>query len=41
MVEKSTLPKVTVTGQLLKWKESVVYLGSHISEDGKSAPAVK
>ena len=40
-VDKSTLPKVTVTGQLLKWKESVVYLGSRVSEDGKSASAVK
>ena len=40
-VDKSTLPEVTVAGEILKWKSSVVYLGSCISEDGKTAPAIK
>ena len=40
-VDKSTLPEVSVAGEILKWKSSVVYLGSCISEDGKTAPAIK
>ena len=40
-VDKGALPQVTVAGELLKWKTSVVYLGSRISEDGKSIAAVK
>ena len=40
-VDKNTLPKISVSGELLKWKNSVVYLGSRISEDGKTAPAIK
>ena len=40
-VDKSTLPEVSVAGKILKWKSSVVYLGSCISEDGKTAPAIK
>ena len=30
-----------VSEGILKWKESVVYLGSSISEDGKTSPAIK
>ena len=40
-VDKSTLPEVSVAREILKWKSSVVYLGSCISEDGKTAPAIK
>lgn len=40
-VDKSILPKLTGTGQLLKWKESVVYLGRRISEDCNTALTVK
>ena len=40
-VDKSTLAEVSVAGEILKWKSSVVYLGSCISEDGKMVPAIK
>ena len=40
-VDKDALPQITVANELLKWKTSVVYLGSRISEDGKTIAAVK
>ena len=35
-VDKHTLDVVTVGDKVLSWKSSVVYLGSHIAEDGKN-----
>ena len=40
-VDKSTLPQVTVSDNVLPWKSSVVYLGSNFSEDGSTIGAVK
>ena len=40
-VNKSVLPQISVAGEVLKWKTTVVYLGSRLSEDGKTTAAVK
>ena len=40
-VDKSTLPQVTVSDNVLPWKSSVVYLGSNFSEDGSTIGTVK
>ena len=40
-VDKTTLPQISVSNQILKWKPTVVYLGSRISEHGKTLEAVK
>jgi len=40
-VDKSMLPQISVAGEVLKWKSTVVYLGSRLSEDGKTTAAVK
>ena len=40
-IDKNTLHRITVFGEELKWKPSVVYLGSRIAEDGKTLTAVK
>jgi hypothetical protein len=39
--DKSALPQISVAGEVLKWKSTVVYLGSCLSEDGKTTAAVK
>lgn len=40
-VNKNVLPQITVSDKVLQWKTTVVYLGSRISEDGKTISAVK
>ena len=40
-IDKSTLPQVTVGTHTLQWKQSVVYLGSRLAEDGSTLSAVK
>ena len=40
-VDKSSLPQIVVGGHTLKWKNSVVYLGSRIAEDGNTICAIK
>ena len=40
-VDKSSLPQIVVGGHSLKWKTSVVYLGSRIAEDGNTRCAIK
>ena len=40
-VDKTTLPVVTVGGKALSWKQSVVYLGSCVAEDGNTISAIK
>ena len=40
-VNKDELPRITVSDEVLQWKPTVVYLGSRISEDGKTISAVK
>ena len=40
-LDKDSLPQVTVGNLTLKWKSSVIYLGSKISEDGKTIETVK
>ena len=35
-IDKSTLPQVTVGTHTLQWKQSVVYLGSRLAEDGST-----
>ena len=40
-IDKTTLPVVTVGGKVLSWKESVVYLGSCVAEDGSTISAIK
>ena len=40
-VDKTALPQISVANQVLKWKSTVVYLGSRILEDGKTISAVK
>lgn len=40
-IDKGALPQVLVAGKVLPWRSSVVYLGSRISEDGKTIAAVK
>ena len=40
-IDKSLLPQIQVTGKILSWKSSVVYLGSRIAEDGNTMAAIK
>ena len=40
-VDKESLPVVIVGEKTLPWKSSVVYLGSRVSEDGKTLVAIK
>ena len=40
-IDKSVLPQIYVAGEALQWKSTVVYLGSRLSEDGKTTAAVK
>ena len=40
-VDKASLPQVVVGDHTLKWKSSVVYLGSRIAEDGNTLCAIK
>ena len=40
-INRNNLPKVSVGDQILPWKQSVVYLGSRIAEDGNTLVAVK
>jgi len=40
-VDKTSLPQISVSNEVLKWKSTVVYLGSRISEDGRTISAVK
>ena len=40
-IDKSRLPQVTVGTHTLKWKQSVVYLGSRFAEDGSTLSAIK
>ena len=40
-VDKNTLPVITFENKVLKWKSSVVYLGSLFAEDGNVLSAVK
>ena len=40
-IDKSTLPTVKLGDYTVRWKTSVVYLGSRFAEDGKTLDAVK
>ena len=40
-VDKTAISQITLAGEVLKWKSTVVYLGSRISEDGRTTVAVK
>ena len=40
-VDKNTLPVITFENKILKWKSSVIYLGSLFAEDGNVLSAVK
>ena len=40
-VNKTAISQITLAGEVLKWKSTVVYLGSGISEDGRTTAAVK
>ena len=40
-IDKTALPQIYVAGEPLKWKSTVVYLGSRLAEDGKTTAAVK
>ena len=40
-VDKAALPQIVVGGNTLKWKSSVVYLGSRVAEDGSTVYAIK
>ena len=40
-IDKSALPQIYAATKPLKWKSTVVYLGSHLAEDGKTTTAVK
>ena len=40
-IEKAALPQIYAATEPLKWKSTVVYLGSRIEEDGNTIAAVK
>ena len=40
-INRNNLPRVSVGDRVLPWKQSVVYLGSRIAEDGNTLVAVK
>ena len=40
-VDKAALPQIVVGCNTLKWKSSVVYLGSRVAEDGSTVCAIK
>jgi len=40
-INKTLLPEIRVENTVLKWKSSVVYLGSRIAEDGNTLSAIK
>ena len=40
-IDKNALPQIKLSGLVLPWKSSVIYLGSCFSEDGKTLPVVK
>ena len=40
-IDKAALPQIYVATEPLKWKSTVVYLGSRLAEDGNTTAAVK